>query len=181
MSWKLIVIAGLILLSGNLYAVKPDKALPFHGVFSGYVLPFVYVWDDPIAVAERCDNTPEGFAAWAIASFEGWGTATHMGSSYIYAEHCSYYNLDDETTGTYGEGEALMIADNGDILIGTYTNGVSLSGPPIIGFMDEVTFEDGGTGRFTYASGGGVEMGSIDINDGSFTLQMTGVIAYSKR
>ena len=178
MSWKLIVIAGLILLSGNLYAVKPDKELPFHGVFSGYVFPFN---EDPAAIAERCDNTPEGFAAWAIASFEGWGTATHMGSSYIYAEHCSYYDLGDFTIGTYGEGEAYIVADNGDILVGTYTNGVSLSGPPVIGFMDDVTFEDGGTGRFTFASGGGLEMGTVDFSDGSFTLQMTGVIAYSKR
>jgi len=46
---------------------------------------------------------------------------------------------------------------------------------------DDITFENGGAGRFTFASGGGVEMGAVDFNDYSFTLQMTGVIAYSKR
>ena len=99
----------------------------------------------------------------------------------MYAEHCSYGTIGFGPDGTYGEGEFITIADNGDVLLGTYTNGVSLSGPPIIGFMDEVTYINGGTGRFTYASGGGVEMGSVNFNDFSFTVQMTGVIAYKKK
>jgi hypothetical protein len=47
--------------------------------------------------------------------------------------------------------------------------------------MDYFTFTDGGTGRFTSASGGGVEIGAVDVRDGSFTLEMTGVISYSRR
>jgi len=47
--------------------------------------------------------------------------------------------------------------------------------------MDYLTFQDGGTGRFTFASGGGVEMGSVDFTDYSFTVQMTGVISYGKK
>jgi hypothetical protein len=47
--------------------------------------------------------------------------------------------------------------------------------------MDYVTYVDGGTGRFTYASGGGLEMGSVNFNDFSFTVSMTGVIAYKKK
>jgi hypothetical protein len=104
-----------------------------------------------------------------------------LGSSYLYAEHCSYIPEDGPPDGTYGEGQFFIVADNGDILTGTYTNGISLSGPPVIGFMDDVTFEDGGTGRFTFASSGGVEMGWVDFSDFSFTVQMTGVISYSKR
>jgi hypothetical protein len=57
-----------------------------------------------------------------------------MGSSDVFAEHCSY------TDTTYGEGQFFAVADNGDILTGTYTNGLSLSGPPIIGFKDDITF-----------------------------------------
>ena len=38
-----------------------------------------------------------------------------------------------------------------------------------------------GTGRFTHASGGGVEIGSVNFNDFSFTVSMTGVIAYKKK
>jgi hypothetical protein len=83
--------------------------------------------------------------------------------------------------GTYGQGELTMIADNGDILYGTYTNGISLSDPPVVGFTDDFTFHDGGTGRFTFASGGGIDLGSVDFNDFSFTMQMTGVIAYKKK
>ena len=47
--------------------------------------------------------------------------------------------------------------------------------------MDYVTFQDGGTGRFTFATGGGVEMGLVDFNDFSFKMQMTGTISYSKK
>jgi hypothetical protein len=46
--------------------------------------------------------------------------------------------------------------------------------------MDYFTFVDGGTGRFAFASGGGTEMGSVDLADGSFTVRMDGVISYSK-
>ena len=86
-----------------------------------------------------------------------------------------------EGDGTYGQGQITLVADNGDVLIGTYTDGVSLSPPPLIGFMDYVTFQDGGTGRFTFATGGGVEMGLVDFNDFSFKMQMTGTISYSKK
>ena len=49
--------------------------------------------------------------------------------------------------------------------------------------MDEFTFVDGGTGRFTYAFGGGVEMGSVDFTQfpPPFTVQLMGEIAYKKK
>ena len=178
MNWKIFLIAGLIFISGNLVADKPDgKMLPFHGVFSGYLLGFD---ENPEAIAERCDP-PAGQVAWAVASFDVWGTATHMGETYMKADHCSYRPFDGPPLGFYGEGQFQLIADNGDILLGTYTNGVSISPPPIIGFMEVSTFHDGGTGRFTFASGNGVDIGSFDTRDGSITLQITGVISYGKR
>jgi hypothetical protein len=151
--------------------------LPFKGTFAGYLIGFGDVTEG------RCDDSPDGKVAWAVTSFEGWGTATHMGKTYIYAEHCSYSTDGTQMTadGTYGEGQLTMEAANGDILTGTYAGGVSLSPPPLIGFTDDFTFTDGGTGRFTFASGGGVEEGSVDLSDGSFTVQMEGVISYSRR
>lgn len=152
---------------------NPDKELPFKGVFSGELLGFN---EDAEYIEDRCDS-PE--TTWAVTSFEGWGTATHMGKTYVYAEHCSY-TTDGVPDGTYGEGQLAMVSANGDTLVGTYTDGVSLSGPPVIGFMDDFTFVDGGTGRFAVASGGGTEVGSVDVRDNSFTVRMEGFIAYNK-
>ncbi len=178
MNWKLYAIAGFIFLSGNLYADKPGgKTVPFHGVFSGYLLGFN---EDPGAISARC-NPPSGQVAWAVASFQAWGTARHLGETYMFAEHCSYRPEGGPPEGFYGEGEFELTADNGDILIGTYTNGVSISPPPVIGFMEASTFHNGGTGRFTFASGNAVDMGWLDTGDGSITMQMSGVIAYGKR
>ena len=151
---------------------NPEKELPFKGVFSGELLGFN---EDAEDIEDRCDS-PE--TTWAVTSFEGWGTATHLGRTYVYAEHCSY-TTNGVPDGTYGEGKLTMVAANGDILYGTYTGGVSLSGPPVIGFMDDFTFVDGGTGRFAFASSGGTEVGSVDVTDNSFNVRMEGSIAYS--
>ena len=175
---KLLLIIALLLMSANGLAEKPDgKTVPISGVVSGYLQGFN---EDPEFIADRCDP-PAGKFAWAVTSFEGWREISHLGYSYIYAEHCSYGTIGVGPDGTYGEGEITTIADNGDVLLGTYTDGVSLSPPPIIGFMDYFTFVDGGTGRFTNASGGGVEMGWVDFNDFSFTLHMSGEIAYKRK
>ena len=175
---RILLIVGLLGLSCEIVAKDVgDKTVPISGVFSGYLLGFN---EDLGFIADRCDP-PEGKFAWAVTSFEGWGTMSHLGESYMFAEHCSYGTFLDGPDGTYGEGEITTIADNGDVLLGTYTDGMSLSPPPVIGFMDYVTFVNGGTGRFTYASGEGVEMGAVNFDDFSFTVQMKGFIAYKKK
>ncbi len=175
---KALLIAGLIMLSGDLYAKKVGgKTVPIHGVFHGYLLGFN---EDPQFIADRC-NPPEGKFAWAVTSFAGSGTVSHLGEVQVSAEHCSYGTVATGPDGTYGDGEIMTIADNGDVLMATYTNGISLSGPPVIGFMDFFTFVDGGTGRFTFASGGGMEMGEVDFGDYSFTMQMMGSISYKRK
>ncbi len=73
-----------------------------------------------------------------------------------------------------------MYAANGDILRGTYTDGASLSPPPVVDFQDFFTFVNGGTGRFANASGGGVEFGVADLSDGSAQWRMEGVISYGR-
>jgi len=178
MLFRVFLIFGLTLFFSQLLANDiGDKAVPISGVFSGYLLGFN---QDPGDIADRC-IPPEGKFAWSVTSFEGWGTMSHLGDTHIYAEHCSYGTLGIGPDGTYGEGEATITADNGDVLLGTYTNGMSLSPPPLIGFMDDFTFVDGGTGRFTFASGVGAEMGIVNLNDFSFTVQLTGTIAYKKK
>jgi hypothetical protein len=176
---KILLITSVLFMSADALAKKPGgKTVPFSGVMSGHLLGFD---EDQANIDARC-NPPAGKFAWAVTSFEGWGNISHLGRSYVYAEHCSYGSIATlEPDGTYGEGEITTIAANGDILLATYTDGVSLTGPPVIGFMDYFTFIDGGTGRFTFASGGGIEMGSVDFNDFSFTVTMTGEIAYRKK
>lgn len=177
---RILLIATLLAVSTGSFAKQPGvKTVPISGVTSGYLLGF-----DPSRVGE-CDP-PEGKCAWAVTSFAGAGELTHLGWSELYAEHCSYgvpipedpFCMPD---GTYGEGIIEVIADNGDMLLGTYTNGMSFPDDPIIYFMDEFEFVDGGTGRFTFASGGGVEMGWVDFRDGSFAVEMSGVIAYKRK
>ena len=157
-------------------ADKPGmKEVPFKATFSGYLTGFGDVPDG------RCDDPPEGKVAYALASFEGWGNVTHAGYSFVSADHCSYWNLDaGMADGTYGQGQITLVAANGDVLRISYGDGVSLSGPPVVEFMDYFTFENGGTGRFTFASGGGVEVGSVDFSTFEFEIQMEGVIAYKK-
>ena len=160
-------------------AKKAPKEVPFKGMFSGDLLDFNDRDED--FIAERCADSPDGKVAYAVASFEGWGTATHMGRTYIYADHCSYIDTITGEPGTYGQGVLTMFAANGDMLSATYTNGSSLSPPPVVSFVDFFTFDNGGTGRFNFASGGGMEMGSANFEDFTFTVQMAGVISYSKR
>jgi len=157
-------------------AKKPDPTeLPLMGEFSGRLIGFGAVEEG------RCDATPEGKVAWAVTSFEGWGTATHLGKAYVYAEHCSYADEVTGPDGTYGQGQFKIVAANGDILYGTYTDGESLTPPPLVEFVDKFTFVNGGTGRFATASGGGVEMGIADLESGAANWQMEGVISYKRR
>ncbi|MBT8072538.1 MAG: hypothetical protein HKP21_02425, partial [Xanthomonadales bacterium] len=143
---RIILILGLTFFSSDLLAKDVGgKTVPISGVFSGYLLGFN---DDADLIALRC-NPPEGKFAWAVTSFAGWGTMSHLGDTQIYAEHCSYGQPGIGADGTYGEGEITTTADNGDVLLGTYTGGMSFPSGELIGFMDHVTFVDGGTGRFT--------------------------------
>jgi hypothetical protein len=155
---------------------NPDHEVPFKGAFSGVLLGFN---QDPEYIAERCFDRP----AWAVTSFEGSGRVTHLGKTHVVAEHCSYLSGEPlEPDGTYGEGVLTLTAANGDVLKGTYTSGISTSGPPVIGFMDDFTFVDGGTGRFAHASGGGVEEGFVDatfgLEDAPTVWMMKGDISY---
>lgn len=175
--WSMLLVAVLVIALAAPAAAKPNKERPFKGTGAGVILAI----DSPNF--DRCnpDNNP-----WAIISFDGYGPVTHLGMTYVYAEHCSYADrLQDGTlvpNGTYGEGELTLIAANGDMLKGTYTGGISTSGPPMVGFQDDFTFT-GGTGRFADAGGGGTETGVVDFTLGPmpgapFEVTMIGTISY---
>jgi hypothetical protein len=57
---------------------------------------------------------------------------------------------------------------------------VSLTPPPLIEFEDEVTFVDGGTGRFAHASGHAFESGVFNFDTFEWSVYTEGIISYSK-
>lgn len=160
-----------------------NHTLPFYGNMSGFLGEFVV---DPDKIAARCEVPDGKFGVWAIASFEGEGTVTHMGKSHVIATHCSYLGLLPDGSigmdGTYGQGMLTTTAANGDVLLATYDNGSSYLNPDgSITFMDDFTFVDGGTGRFSLASGGGTEIGSVSFGDGTFFVELFGEISYKRK
>ena len=149
----------------------PEKEVPFSAVITSTDFGFN---TDPDAVAARCGGVARAFA---VTTTKAVGIATHLGRIDLVADHCSY--LDESgNPGPYTKGELSISAANGDVLLGTYTDGMSLTPPPLIEFVDVFTFVDGGTGRFIEASGGGVEVGIFNMAKGEIALRMEGVIAF---
>jgi hypothetical protein len=149
----------------------PEKEVPFSAVITSTEFGFN---TDPDAVAARCGDVARAFS---VTTTRAVGTATHLGRIDLVADHCSY--LDESgNPGPYTKGELSITAANGDVLLGTYTDGMSLTPPPLIEFVDVFTFVDGGTGRFIEASGGGVEVGIFNMATGEIVLRMEGVIAF---
>ena len=149
----------------------PEKELPFSAVVTSTEFGFN---TDPDAVAARCGDVARAFS---VTTTKAVGTATHLGRIDLVAEHCSY--LDESgNPGPYTKGEISITAANGDVLLGTYSDGISLTPPPLIEFIDVFAFVDGGTGRFVEASGGGVEVGVFDAVANEIALKMEGVIVY---
>ena len=173
------VAAGTLLVAPLSAGEKATKERAFFAESTGMLLPFNM---DPEAIAARCPELPDGKVAWAIASFAGSGTGTHLGLHTIEASHCSYRPIDGPPDGTYGQGEITIVAANGDVLLAEYDDGTSYEeAPGLIVFMDTVTFVDGGTGRFRFASGSASEMGTVNFMNFTFTTEISGVIDYSKR
>lgn len=150
---------------------EPEKELPFSALLTSTAVDFN---TDPDDVAARCGDVARAFS---VTTTNAVGTATHLGRIDLVAEHCSYFD-ESGNPGPYTKGEMAITAANGDVLLGTYTDGMSLTPPPQIEFVDVFTFIDGGTGRFIEASGGGVEVGLFDVAVGELTLSMDGVITF---
>jgi hypothetical protein len=117
-----------------------------------------------------------------LESYEGEGTATHVGKYIIVNSHCL-----NPTTGALTGGSFVKTAANGDQLSGTYVGSASVIQPPspigIFGISGTVTFT-GGTGRFAGATGT-TSMEGTERADFSqtpvttqVTLNMLGTISY---
>ncbi|NNL12877.1 MAG: hypothetical protein HKO82_04230 [Acidimicrobiia bacterium] len=157
------------------------KDTPFNATMWGNDVEFDFDFAlDGAAVAARCPEMIEAdLVVQSLTTFVGIGNGTHLGRFVATAQHCS--NVD---TGLYMDGRLTIEAANGDELVGTYTNGYSVPDaipPTEVAFFDEFSFTDGGTGRFTFASGGGAETGTFNFGTGDFTVEMTGRIAYSRK
>lgn len=122
---------------------------------------------------DRCPTVGDG--ADFVASFTGYGRATHLGTFTWTSSHCT-----DIDAGVYGDGHMVLVAANGDELHATYGDGVVLGGPPVAPIMDHATFVDGGTGRFAHASGGTIEVGVFDYITGQVHLDFTGTVDYGR-
>ncbi len=182
--------AFLAIAAAPITASGGPSDVPFEARLSGSVLAFITIFDGPEAQAlinERCNDPaaiPPGKLPWAVARFDGWGNARHLGRTYFYAEHCSYVAPDGQggfaPDGTYGQGELTFYAANGDILTAKYYNGVSLSPPPVVEFIETVEFTSDGTGRFSNASGFATDYGTVDFRDNSIRVDTIGRISYGR-
>lgn len=146
------------------------EPVPFAAEFTGNDVAFNF---DPVAIEARCDSP----FAFSVTTFRGSGHATHLGKVDFVAEHCS---LDfGQGSGPYDQGILTLTAANGDVLMATYTDGVTdPTDFPILAFTDEFTFVDGGTGRFVTASGGGTETGLFHFFTDELSVRMEGTIVY---
>jgi hypothetical protein len=117
-----------------------------------------------------------------LESYQGGGTATHVGKYTIVNSHCL-----NPGTGALTNGSFVKTAANGDQLFGTYVGSASVIQPPspiaIFSVSGTVTFT-GGTGRFTGATGtttmAGTERADFSQTPVATqtTLTMLGTISY---
>lgn len=114
-----------------------------------------------------------GRAALWVARFEMVGEAEGLGPVEGVAEHCTYPPDEPGGAPTYGEGVWHVTLETGEVIRGTYGDGL-IPSPTL--FRDRFVIT-GGTGRFRGARGGGVEWGRIvstDPADAGFHLVQTG-------
>jgi hypothetical protein len=141
---------------------QPGKQLPFRGYVQGFVaaqfapgFPFVRS-----TFGGRCSVPSDWIAVWS-----GVGQSSQTGLIKAYGSDCDRVDL---ATGNleYGDGVITEYGANGDYIYGTYTNGHGTLGGTI---SDDWTII-GGTGRFTGATGQGVETFELLVPPGSITF-----------
>jgi hypothetical protein len=158
-------------LEGEISQPNKCKEVPFKATLGG---DFVRILAPD---AKPCPSIDADF----VTRFEGSGRASHLGRVTVVAQHCSMVTASGVD---YEDGELTLTAANGDVLEAVYFDGTSeLADPvgPVFGFIDTFEFVDGGTGRFTFASGGGTETGFFNQGTGEWSLVMEGTIAYDRK
>jgi hypothetical protein len=128
----------------------------------------------------RC-SVPSDWVASGILT----GTAAHLGNVTGTFGNCSQVTWMQTEGGpvpvasTYGDGQATLVAANGDVLTATYGDGVGTFGPSGGTLEDRITFV-GGTGRFEGATGEAVEHGLITTLDAPIPFVISGTINYRR-
>lgn len=158
---KEIRISGATLLAlgalalGTSPASAASSQVPFKATFSGS--------------AQILDPTTSGFA--------GAGTATHMGT--IATEGRAYISGSDGSCpgGVANLNAESLTAANGDLLTISSQDVACPTGPGQYHGTGHWTVT-GGTGRFSTATGQGTYDGSADFNAGTFTIDLTGTLAF---
>lgn len=133
---------------------------------------------DPwVIVPNDFDGRCSGPALW-VMHFTGEGTGTPLGRVTGNGSHCTY-PPDQTGNMTYGDGESLSVAANGDELWIEYENGSGgyTEDPLVTTFEDDVMIV-GGTGRFEDATGEGLERGVFDFAAAAFEMTIEGWISY---
>ena len=131
------LLVAVLALAGTAAEASKGRARPFKGE---YVADFAIVpdgdWCDP-----QSGTTP--------VLIEGHGQMTHLGRFTFEARHCT-----DPVTGTFADGVGVFVAANGDELWATYDGEFLAPLPDGTQVVASTHTYDGGTGRFTNASGG---------------------------
>ncbi|MGD8282211.1 MAG: hypothetical protein PVJ80_14840 [Gemmatimonadota bacterium] len=155
------------------FEIQPGEVVPFRmsgtGVFVGQ--EFAPGFGPPefgkSDFGGRC-STPADYLVQFMVTAE----ALHLGTVVAEMEHCGHI---DFQSGFTNDRDGLMTihAADGDELSMAY------EGTSVAGEFEGVTTFEGGTGRFTDASGGGTLVGVADRSTGTLPLvEVEGVIAY---
>ena len=134
------VLVAVIAFAGTTAGASNDKARPFKGDFDAQ---FAIVAD-----GDWCDPESETIPV----LLEGHGQLTHLGRFTFEARHCT-----DGEAGTFANGVAILVAANGDELWGTYEGQFLAPLPDGTQRLASTQTYNGGTGRFTNASGSAAE------------------------
>jgi len=156
--------------------------LPFLATFRGATTTVEFAPGPPgsrSTFGDRC-SVP---SSWVI-SFAGWGRSTHLGAFTWTSSHCTQAGATPFDPITITDGQLTFVAANGDLLNEAYGNGVvSVVDPPTM-CIDTVVVLDGGTGRFTHASGSALERGCFSLLEpnlpavSDLRITSSGTIAY---
>ncbi len=115
---------------------------------------------------------------YVVGMTTGTGTASHLGAVALVASDCISPGLN---AFTFSNGHLTFTAANGDELRATYNGNLQpLSGSPpfsLYSISGTITFE-GGTGRFTSASGSGYLQGTENIQTGQGQFNVKATLSY---
>lgn len=159
----LLLMIGLTTTSASAAPGGTDR--PFKATATGQIY---YDTTNPRGCPAADFLSPVPFTSTLTAS----GRATHLGAFTVSATHC-------ESLGVSSNGQMTLTAANGDQLFGTYATTWAAVGDRVVVEGDLVL--DGGTGRFTHATGTLKQHHLISyLTDQPWLLQMsfTGPISY---